>query len=123
MASYSAIVSELQAAGVTGEALVAAIRRIEAAEDTRSPAAIRQARYRQRLGMPLAEWRVLREEVLKRDGHACQYCGSYGDTVNHVIPLAAGGKTVIANLVAACHPCNSSKRDRPVSEWEASRCP
>lgn len=36
--------------------------------------------------------------------------------------LAAGGTSDPNNLVAACDKCNSSKRDRPVSEWEATRC-
>ena len=49
MLPMSAIVRELVAAGVTGDALVTALERIEAAAvPVRSSAAIRQARYRER---------------------------------------------------------------------------
>ncbi len=46
---YSAIIKELIAAGVSGDALVAAVERIEAAgEPAKTPGAERQARYRER---------------------------------------------------------------------------
>lgn len=48
---FAPILRELIAAGLTGDALIAAIERIEAAQpepDTRTPGAKRQARYRER---------------------------------------------------------------------------
>lgn len=46
----------------------------------------------------------------------CHYCGAAEGTgafkdlgLDHVIPLHAGGENSRANLVACCHPCNSSK--------------
>lgn len=77
--------------------------------------------YRERLGVSSKAWAELRRMVLERDDYTCQYCGNYGDTVDHVIPLAANGETNKDNLVAACFSCNSSKRDRPVAEWEMGR--
>jgi 5-methylcytosine-specific restriction endonuclease McrA len=53
-----------------------------------------------------------RRAVLARDGHRCQYCGSKAETVDHVVPRARGGLHDWANVVAACRPCNSRKRDR-----------
>lgn len=56
-------------------------------------------------------WRVpavTRREVLRRDKHSCQYCGSPKQlTLDHVIPLSWGGKHTWDNVVAACEPCNN----------------
>ncbi len=55
----------------------------------------------------------LRFEILRRDGHACKYCGEKAPavkiTVDHVVPKALGGTDESTNLVAACGPCNSGK--------------
>lgn len=55
----------------------------------------------------------LRFEILRRDGHACRYCGEKAPnvqiTVDHVVPKALGGTDEPTNLVAACGPCNSGK--------------
>jgi hypothetical protein len=55
----------------------------------------------------------LRFEVLRRDNHACRYCGASAPgavlTVDHVIPVALGGTDEPANLVTACSECNSGK--------------
>lgn len=57
-----------------------------------------------------------RLNVYIRDGFACQYCGTRhlteDLTFDHVIPRAAGGRTVWENIVAACAECNSSKANR-----------
>lgn len=57
--------------------------------------------------------RRLRFEILRRDGHACRYCGAMAPdaklTVDHVIPVALGGSDEAANLVTACSECNSGK--------------
>ncbi len=56
-----------------------------------------------------------RKNVLRRDGFRCQYCGrkDAGLTIDHVIPLALGGKHKWGNVVACCHSCNNRKADRP----------
>jgi 5-methylcytosine-specific restriction endonuclease McrA len=33
-------------------------------------------------------------------------------TLDHIVPLAAGGEHVPENLAVACRPCNASKKDR-----------
>ena len=55
-----------------------------------------------------------RKNVLRRDGHRCQYCGRNDVplTVDHVIPKARGGDESWENLVAACVRCNNRKGDR-----------
>lgn len=59
----------------------------------------------------------LRFEILRRDSHACRYCGAKAPdaelTVDHVTPKALGGTDDPTNLVAACRPCNSGKSSVP----------
>lgn len=54
-----------------------------------------------------------RFEVLRRDGHACRYCGGKPPAVvlvvDHVVPVALGGTDDPSNLVAACADCNMGK--------------
>lgn len=65
-------------------------------------------------------WRVPpvnRREVLRRDKHTCQYCGSTKQlTLDHVIPRSKGGKHTWDNVVTACEQCNSRKGDRTPSQ-------
>lgn len=55
----------------------------------------------------------LRYEVLRRDNHACRYCGASAPdvklTIDHVTPVALGGTDTADNLVTSCGPCNSGK--------------
>jgi 5-methylcytosine-specific restriction endonuclease McrA len=57
--------------------------------------------------------RFTRSNVYLRDGYRCQYCGQKLDpkglTCDHVVPRCQGGRTEWANIVAACHACNSKK--------------
>lgn len=52
---------------------------------------------------------------------ACHYCKSVapgtGMTMDHVIPLSAGGDHDLPNLVVCCLSCNSSKGDKLLAEW------
>lgn len=65
-------------------------------------------------------WRVPavnRREVLRRDKHTCQYCGSTKKlTIDHVIPRSRGGKHTWDNVVTACEACNSRKGNRTPQE-------
>ena len=49
----------------------------------------------------------------------CHYCGSTFSpdalTLDHVVPLARGGRTTKGNVVPACRACNGGKKlDTPV---------
>jgi len=59
-----------------------------------------------------------RKNIIKRDGHRCQYCGQSRTamTVDHVIPKNRGGEDVWENLVCACVRCNNRKGDRTPEE-------
>lgn len=52
-----------------------------------------------------------KRNILKRDGHRCQYCGTTEGpmTVDHVIPRTMGGRDTWENLVCACTRCNNVK--------------
>jgi hypothetical protein len=64
----------------------------------------------------------LRYKVLSRDHFRCVTCGRSPATtlsvklhVDHILPVAAGGKTVEENLRALCADCNLGKGARVVS--------
>ena len=55
----------------------------------------------------------LRFEVFKRDSFTCQYCGRSSPDVilevDHIKPVAEGGKNTLLNLVTSCRDCNRGK--------------
>ncbi len=62
-----------------------------------------------------------RSGLMKRDGHACAYCGRTGVplTVDHVVPRCRGGRTTWENTVAACggpHGCNARKGSKSLEQ-------
>lgn len=62
--------------------------------------------------------KAMRFEVLTRDGYRCRYCGVTAQDarlhIDHVLPIALGGRDDLCNLVAACADCNSGKSDRKI---------
>ena len=60
---------------------------------------------------------VNRREILRRDNHCCQYCGSTKRlTIDHVIPRSRGGTHTWDNVVIACERCNTTKGNRTPEE-------
>lgn len=51
----------------------------------------------------------------------CYYCGKatpkQDATMDHVVPLAQGGRSTPGNVVVACKPCNSAKGGLTAVEW------
>ena len=45
---------------------------------------------------------------------ACHYCGGRFDpadlTLDHIVPIARGGKSTKGNVVPSCKQCNSTKK-------------
>lgn len=125
----------LQAAGLTGDALLeivasinadcgeephpslsAAVRRLAA-----SPGMPRMSR-RRRKGTPISEEK--RNEVFRRDDYKCQYCPEDNPvlmTVDHVIARSKGGTNDMGNLKTACTACNGDKGDLSLEEWERKK--
>lgn len=84
----------------------------------------RQRRARKRnnpgsVGVKLKDWRRL----VHRFRDCCAYCGARPETMqmDHVIPLALGGRHAIGNVLPACPPCNHSKSARLLIEWRSRR--
>jgi len=52
----------------------------------------------------------------------CYYCNSNVPpkdlTMDHIIPLARGGKSVKLNIVASCKKCNNNKKYMLPIEWD-----
>lgn len=55
----------------------------------------------------------MRFEVFKRDKFTCQYCGRMSPDVileiDHIKPVAEGGKNTMLNLITSCRDCNRGK--------------
>jgi 5-methylcytosine-specific restriction endonuclease McrA len=67
--------------------------------------------------VPFKKIILSRKNILRRDGHKCQYCGiSVNLTVDHVIPKSRGGEDTWENLTTACIRCNNKKGDRTPEE-------
>lgn len=60
----------------------------------------------------------LRRAVVRRAREVCEYCLLRQDLcptpfeIDHIIPLALDGRTVLENLCLACPVCNNAKRSQ-----------
>jgi 5-methylcytosine-specific restriction endonuclease McrA len=81
--------------------------------------ASKKAAYKYRAAAEKADghhtWSEFRDKC--RDlGWKCYWCGcelnTKTSTQDHVLPISKGGSNWITNIVPACKPCNSKKRDR-----------
>lgn len=79
------------------------------------PSIVRLTRY---ISVPRKRIVLSRKNIIKRDNHQCQYCGTtIGPvTVDHIIPKDRGGEDTWENLVCACTKCNNKKRNRTPEE-------
>ncbi|MCA0269095.1 MAG: HNH endonuclease [Bacteroidetes bacterium] len=74
-------------------------------------------RLRAYIRVPYRSTLLTRKNVLRRDHHRCQYCGTREHlTIDHVMPKSRGGKDTWENLVAACSRCNARKGSRTPDE-------
>jgi len=52
----------------------------------------------------------------------CYYCGNETPmdelTMDHIVPLARGGRSTKNNLVASCKECNNLKKSMLPMEWQ-----
>ncbi len=53
----------------------------------------------------------------------CHYCGRSVApaelTMDHIVPVARGGKSTRGNVVPCCKTCNNNKKQMLPMEWEA----
>jgi 5-methylcytosine-specific restriction protein A len=69
------------------------------------------------------EWRRSAWWKRRISAGVCHYCrrhvGANVLTMDHLIPLIRGGRSVRANMVPACKGCNTKKQSLLPWEWEA----
>ena len=55
----------------------------------------------------------MRFSIYRRDGYRCRYCGRTGRNleIDHIKPIAKGGKSTYDNLQTLCAYCNKEKGD------------
>ncbi|MBO4983778.1 MAG: HNH endonuclease [Clostridia bacterium] len=57
----------------------------------------------------------MRFSLYQRDGYRCLKCGISQEYANleidHIVPIAKGGKSTYNNLQTLCHRCNVAKGD------------
>ena len=85
---------------------------------------------------PPTTWRdqvpeKLRDRVYQRDEYICQYCGihcyesyvvdSRSVTIDHALPVSAGGRNTYENLITCCRECNIHKNDKIFQTFEEAR--
>ncbi|MBD3257795.1 HNH endonuclease [candidate division GN15 bacterium] len=77
----------------------------------RLPSVVRLWQYRR---VPFKRIMLTRKNVIMRDNHRCQYCGTTKGpmTIDHVIPKRLKGADTWENMVCACVKCNNKKGDR-----------
>lgn len=62
--------------------------------------------------------------IARRFDYRCAYCDIKPTEAlqpDHVVPVSKGGANTIANLLPACGPCNSDKRDLLLDDWQVDR--
>ncbi|MBQ7779777.1 MAG: HNH endonuclease [Clostridia bacterium] len=82
-------------------------------EEIKKESSIEQEKKRQRSMMNDS----LRYDIMKRDGFKCVLCGATQNDgaklhVDHIFPIAKGGKTEPRNLRTLCDRCNLGKKDK-----------
>ena len=52
----------------------------------------------------------------------CHYCGkkvpARSLTMDHIVPMARGGKSTKGNVVPSCKECNTAKKHKLLMEWD-----
>lgn len=57
-----------------------------------------------------AHYRAWLRSLVEEHGHACLHCGSTADLVlDHIVPIALGGLSIVENLQLLCRRCNALK--------------
>ena len=94
---------------------------------------VTHARRARDIGAPY-DFRVTRQALRDRDGDQCHYCGIAMDftredrrirkdkaTIEHIVPISAGGGHTFDNTALACWGCNSDKRSEDVESFRERR--
>ncbi len=81
-----------------------------------SPEDLRRERERAR-GLRQTQW--WKRKIVRGVCHYCRRSFSPRDlTMDHIVPLARGGRSTKGNCVPCCKECNTKKRSLLPMEWE-----
>ena len=66
-----------------------------------------------------ASYELLRQEILRRDGWRCQFCGARSNLqIHHQEFRSQAGADLESNLITLCVDCHSLSHHRPsVRKW------
>ena len=64
---------------------------------------------------------VTAKDIRRLLAQPCAYCGAKSEHIDHVLPLARGGRHSIGNLAPACAKCNQTKHSKTVMEWKRQK--
>lgn len=128
MSLIATALKHMLAAGMSADAIVAAVEAMEsslpsspvAGRSAETPGAERMRRYRERRRQsgldPNFDGGRYAAALRERDGSLCVYCDAVdGNVVDHMLPVSQGGTDDLDNLALACGPCNCGKAGRLLS--------
>lgn len=64
---------------------------------------------------------VTSKDLRKIKAMSCIYCNAPFEQLEHIVPLARGGRHAVGNLAPSCAGCNQSKGSKFVMEWKLSK--
>ncbi len=68
--------------------------------------------------LTVADWL----DIKARHQGKCAYCGQETElSPDHIHPITRGGENTPENINPACRPCNGSKQDKTLDEWQNGR--
>lgn len=102
--------------------LADAVRAAAKADAARREKEREQIRHKCRRLRQIKEDRTIRFFRLHFAGQPCTYCGDPDRrALDHIIPRAQGGRSVLWNMAPACTPCNAEKGKWTPEQWKAAR--
>lgn len=99
------------ARNVEGTPLVRTVHSPTLSQPIHKVVAIKRDAYRPYNGKSMDSY-ASGQTILRRDQWICAYCDGPADTVDHIVPVSAGGPSTYGNQVAACKSCNGFKANR-----------
>lgn len=81
-------------------------------DEVRMTSQIKRGRRR---GAPLTD--AGRDYVRILSADPCAYCGATSTSIDHIVPIVAGGDSDWLNLTASCATCNPSKGPLPLLQF------
>jgi 5-methylcytosine-specific restriction endonuclease McrA len=80
---------------------------------------VANSKIKRRVAQEARTFKILDKEYRKLYASPCAFCGATEKiSMDHIIPISRSGNHSIGNLQPLCRSCNSSKKNRLVSEYK-----